>query len=148
MQLVIGSYTATSAAGIGLAEMSKFIAARRSGLRRNDLVACDLDTWIGRVEGVESVELPDNLEHLQSRNNQLAWLGLKQDNFLEYVNDLKLRIGVDRIGVVIGTSTSSIGRTEEAYTRLLPTEELPEEYRQPQVHTLHSPGISWRLQPA
>src|SRR5210317_1087444 len=103
MQLVIGSYTATSAAGIGLAEMSKSIAARRSGLRRNDLVACDLDTWIGRVEGVESVELPDNLEHLQSRNNQLAWLGLKQDNFLEYVNDLKLRIGVDRIGVVMGT---------------------------------------------
>jgi 3-oxoacyl-[acyl-carrier-protein] synthase-1 len=141
MQLVIGSYTATSAAGIGLSEMSESISARRTGLRRNDLDACDLDTWIGRVEGVEAVMLPGNLEHLQSRNNQLAWLGLKQDNFLEYVDDLKLRIGVDRIGVVIGTSTSSIGRTEEAYTQLLPTEELPEEYRQPQVHTLHSPGI-------
>ena len=127
MQLVIGSYTATSAAGIGLAEMAESISARRTGLRRNDLEACDLDTWIGRVEGLESVALPDNLEHLQSRNNQLAWLGLRQDDFLEHVNELKLRIGIDRIGIIIGTSTSSIGRTEEAYTRLLPTEEMPED---------------------
>lgn len=141
MQLEIGPYTASSAAGIGLLAMRESIASRRTGLRRNDLGGCDLDTWIGRVEGLESVELPDGLEHLQSRNNQLAWLGLQQDHFLEKVNDLKSRVGADRIGVVIGTSTSSIGRTEEAYEQLLSTEEMPEEYRQPQVHTLHSPGL-------
>jgi 3-oxoacyl-[acyl-carrier-protein] synthase-1 len=141
MQLEIGSYTASSAAGVGLAEMRESIAARRTGLRRNNLADCDLDTWIGRVEGLESVALPDGLEHLQSRNNQLAWLGLQQDGFLDSVTDLKSCLGADRIGVVIGTSTSSIGRTEEAYRQLLPTEEMPQAYRQPQVHTLHSPGL-------
>jgi 3-oxoacyl-[acyl-carrier-protein] synthase-1 len=141
MQLEIGPYTATSAAGIGLLKMHESIAARQTGLRRNDLENCDLDTWIGRVTGLESVDLPEGLEHLQSRNNQLAWLGLQQDRFLENVTDIKSRVGADRIGIVIGTSTSSIGRTEEAYERLLPTDEMPEEYRQPQVHTLHSPGL-------
>ena len=141
MRLEIGPYTASSAAGIGLVEMRESIVTKRTGLRRNDLEGCDLDTWIGRVEGLEKVALPEGLEHLQSRNNQLAWLGLQQDGFLESIIDLKSRIGADRIGVIIGTSTSSIGRTEEAYARLLPTEEMPEEYRQPHVHTLHSPGL-------
>ena len=141
MQLEIGPYTASSAAGIGLVEMRESIVTKRTGLRRNDLEGCDLDTWIGRVEGLEKVALPEGLEQLQSRNNQLAWLGLQQDEFLKSITDLKSRIGADRIGVIIGTSTSSIGRTEEAYERLLPTEEMPEEYRQPHVHTLHSPGL-------
>jgi len=141
MRLAIGSYTATSAAGVGLAEMRESIAVRRTGLRSNDFEGCDLDTWIGRVEDVDSVVMPDGLGHLRSRNNQLAWLGLQQDGFLNSVEELKSSIGADRVGIVMGTSTSSIGRTEAAYARLLPTEEMPEDYRQPLVHTLHSPGI-------
>lgn len=141
MRQAIGSYTATSAAGIGLDALRDAIAGRRSGLRRNDFGSCDLDTWIGRVESLESVSLPPELEHLESRNNQLAWLGLQQDGMLDSVAELRERIGSERIGVIMGTSTSSIGRTEAAYTRLLPTEEMPVEYRQPEVHNLHSPGL-------
>lgn len=141
MRLAIGSYTATSAAGVGLAAMQDAIAARRSGLRRNDLAGCDLDTWIGRVADVESVSLPANVKQLESRNNRLAWLGLEQDGMLEAVERLKSSVGAERVGVVMGTSTSSIGRTEEAYTKLGDDDSMPEEYRQPHVHTLHSPGI-------
>ena len=140
-QLVIGPYTATSAAGVGLAALHASIAERRSGVRRNDLPGCDLDTWIGRVDGVESVSLPAGLEHLHSRNNQLAWLGLQQDGLLEFIEQLKDRVDAKRIAVIMGTSTSSIGRTEQAYRHLLPAGEIPDEFRQPQVHTLHSPGI-------
>jgi 3-oxoacyl-[acyl-carrier-protein] synthase-1 len=117
------------------------IAHGRSGLRRNDLEWCDLDTWIGRVSDVESVRLPDSLEQLHSRNNQLALLGLQQDGMLDAVEELKDRIGAHRIGVIIGTSTSSIRRTEQAYAHLLPDDEMAPEFRQPQVHNLHSPGI-------
>jgi 3-oxoacyl-[acyl-carrier-protein] synthase-1 len=141
MQLEIANYTASSAAGVGLAQMRESFRARKSGLTRNDFEGCDLDTWIGRVEGLETVEMPEGLEHLKSRNNQLAWLGLQQDGFFDSVMELKSSIGADRVGVIIGTSTSSIGRTEEAYSQLLPTEEMPEAYRQPQVHNLHSPGL-------
>jgi 3-oxoacyl-[acyl-carrier-protein] synthase-1 len=138
--LEIGTYTATCAAGVGLSAMQQAIAERRSGLRPNDLAGCDLDTWIGRVDGVESVALPEHVSHLLSRNNQLAWLGLQQDGMLESIERLKSDIGDARIGVVMGTSTSSIGRTEEAYANLPPDEPMPPAFRQPQVHNLHSPG--------
>ena len=141
MRIAIGDYTATSAAGIGLAAMREAIEKRRSGLRRNDLEGCDLDTWIGRVDSLETVSLPSHLAHLHSRNNQLAWLGLQQDGMLDSVNKLKEQLGSDRIGVIMGTSTSSIGRTEEAYTSLLPSERMRQEYCQPEVHNLHCPGI-------
>ena len=41
---------------------------------------------------------------------------------------------------VLGTSTSSIGATEEAYTRLTPAGEFPEDLRYQAVHTPHSTG--------
>jgi 3-oxoacyl-[acyl-carrier-protein] synthase-1 len=120
--------------------MWESLSSRRSGLRRNDIDGCDLDTWIGRVDGVEDVSLPSQLTHLHSRNNQLAWLGLQQDGMLDDLTRLKDRLGAERVGVIMGTSTSSIGRTEEAYTQLLPSGFMGEEFCQPQVHNLHSPG--------
>jgi 3-oxoacyl-[acyl-carrier-protein] synthase-1 len=139
--IAISSYTATSGAGVGLDAMHQSIANSRSGLRRNDLPGCDLETWIGRVPAVEATCLPPNLQHLQSRNNQLAWLGLQQDGFLGALDQLIDRIGADRIGVVMGTSTSSIGRTEEGYARLERSALMPKSFRQPEVHNLHSTGL-------
>ena len=141
MRLAITDYTATSAAGTGLVELRKALSARRSGLRKNDFDGCDLDTWIGRVAGVEDIELPSHLTGLQSRNNQLAWLGLQQDGLLDSVKALSDRIGAHRVGVIMGTSTSSIGRTEEAYSRLEESGRMRPDLRQPGVHNLHSPGM-------
>jgi 3-oxoacyl-[acyl-carrier-protein] synthase-1 len=141
MQLVISKFTATSAVGNGLAALQKAIAARRSGLVRNNLAGCDLNTWIGRVNGLEDIELPERLGHLHSRNNQLAWLGLQQDGFLQEVENLIARLGAQRVGVIMGTSTSSIGRTEEAYLQLDSSRLMSPEYRQAEIHNLHSPGI-------
>jgi 3-oxoacyl-[acyl-carrier-protein] synthase-1 len=140
MRLAITRYTATSAAGIGLTDLRQAIASRQSGLRKNDFAGCDLETWIGRVSGVESVELPSHLAGMQSRNNQLAWLGLQQDDMLSAVATLSDQIGACRIGVIMGTSTSSIGRTEEAYANLEDSGRMREDLQQPQVHNLHSPG--------
>lgn len=140
MRLAIGNYTATSAAGVGLAAMHDSIASQHSGLKPNDLQGCDLETWVGRVNSLEAISLPPQLAQLQSRDNQLAWLGLQQDGILESLAQLAGQIGADRIGVIMGTSTSSIGRSEEAYTRLLPSGLISEEYRQPEVYSLHAPG--------
>jgi 3-oxoacyl-[acyl-carrier-protein] synthase-1 len=141
MRISVLSYTATTALGHGLDSIRDSVAKRRSGLRQNDLEGCDLDTWIGRVSAVESTALPAHLDHLHSRNNQLAWLGLQQDGILTVVHRLIDQIGADRIGVVMGTSTSSIGRTEEAYTHMGPSDEMPQAYDQPEIHHLHSQGI-------
>ena len=141
MRIAVNAYTASSAAGVGLDAIHASIASRQSGLRRNDFDGCSLDTWIGRIPSLESTSLPPDLKHLHSRNNQLAWLGLQQDGFLSAIENHIERFGAERIGVVMGTSTSSIGRTEEAYAGLDPDGTMAEEYCQPDVHNLHSPGI-------
>lgn len=140
MKLNIAFHTATSAAGVGLEALRRSIQIRSSGLRRNDFENCTLDTWIGRVRGVERTSLPERVAHLESRNNRLAWLGLQQDDFLPQLEEMKSRFGLGRIGVIMGTSTSSIGRTEAAYRALQEAERFTPEFQQPDVHNMHSPG--------
>lgn len=141
MRIAVSSYTATSALGHGIDSIQESIITNRSGLRHNDFAGCDLDTWIGRVKSVESIALPAHLDHLVSRNNQLTWLGLQQDGLLTNLDRLIGQIGADRIGVVMATSTSSIGRTEEGYANMGDSGLMPDKYHQPGVHNLHGPGI-------
>jgi 3-oxoacyl-[acyl-carrier-protein] synthase-1 len=141
MQIAITSYTATSCLGHGVNPLSESIRTGQSGLRYNDFDGCDLDTWIGRVNGVESIALPPELADLESRNNQLTMLGLQQDGFLEDLDDLVKRVGKERIGIVMATSTSNIGRTEEGYSKLDENGLMPAQYQQQDVHHLHGPGV-------
>jgi 3-oxoacyl-[acyl-carrier-protein] synthase-1 len=50
------------------------------------------------------------------------------------------RYGARRVGVIVGTSTSSIEASEEAYRRLDPDGRYPADLRRPIVHTPHSLG--------
>ena len=147
--LAIRNYTATTALGGGRAAQRDALHARRSGLRRNDLGPARTDgsllpTWIGRVAGLEDAALPEALAGWECRNNRLAWLALQHDCLLEDAIALGERHGRERVAVVIGTSTSSIGATEEAYARLEDApgggERFPADLRRPIVHTPHSPG--------
>lgn len=113
---------------------------RRSGLTANDFTGTPLPTWIGRVPGLESQPLPDSLAAWDCRNNRLAWHGLQHDGFLHAVEQARERYGAGRVALVMGTSTSSIGATEEGYARLGPDGQYPEELRRPAVHTVNSLG--------
>ncbi len=132
------AWTATSAVGRGNEALVTALAARRGGLRRNDFPHSNVDSWIGRVDGVEAVDWTGEPDW-ESRNNALARLGLEADGFDGIVAEARERFGPQRVGVLIGTSTSSIGRTEEAY-RLGGGERFPETYRQRRAHNPHSPG--------
>ncbi len=136
--LAVTAYTATSALGLGLGDQFEALVHGRSGLRPNDISDAPLACWIGRVEGVEALALPDDMAHWDCRNNRLAWLGLLQDSFLEQMHAARARYGASRIAVLLGTSTASIGATEEAYRRLDGAGHLPEDMRQPAIHTPHS----------
>jgi 3-oxoacyl-[acyl-carrier-protein] synthase-1 len=50
------------------------------------------------------------------------------------------RYGAHRIAVVLGTSTASIGATEEGYSRVQPDGQFPPDLRRPIVHAPHSLG--------
>jgi 3-oxoacyl-[acyl-carrier-protein] synthase-1 len=75
-----------------------------------------------------------------SRNNRLADLSLRQDGFNERVRAAIERYGADRCAVIIGTSTSSIGRTEAGYRSLDEAERFVPKFRQPQIHNPNSPA--------
>jgi len=112
-----------------------------SALTPNDFGVEPLSTWIGRVAGVESVPLPDALAAWECRNDRLAWLGLNADSFIDAVHAARERHGAARIAVVVGTSTSSIGATEDAYRALDVDGRFPADNRNPLVHTPHSLGM-------
>lgn len=138
--LAVSAYTVSSALGHGLQAHLQALTAGRGGLRPNDISSVPLPCWIGRVEGVEDAPLPSPLTEWDCRNNRLAWLGLGQDNFLDRVRDARTRYGADRIALLLGTSTASIGATEEGYRRLDADGRLPADLRRPAIHAPHSLG--------
>lgn len=113
--LLITSFSTVSALGDGRQAALDALQQGRSGLRPCDYADANLDTWIGRVEGVEAVELPPALAAFECRNNRLAALGLETDGFAAAVGKARQRYGAGRIGVFLGTSTSGIEATERAY---------------------------------
>ena len=142
--LAIPAYTATTALGRGREAQADALRARRGGLRRNDFGHAALDTWIGRVDGLEQAPLPERFMRWECRNNRLAWLALQQDGMLDAIAELRERVGAERVALVLGTSTASIGETEAAYAGLETGADGQAQFapamRRPIVHTPHSLG--------
>lgn len=136
--LAVTAYTATSALGRGLEAHLDALQHARRGLRPNDFGETPLPCWIGRVDAVENTALPAALASWDCRNNQLAWLGLNQDGFLDRVLAARARYGASRIALLLGTSTASIGATEEAYCRLDADGGFPDDMLRPAIHAPHS----------
>jgi 3-oxoacyl-[acyl-carrier-protein] synthase-1 len=138
--LSVTAFTASCAAGSGNDELLAALRECRSGLTPNDFGRDPLPTWIGRVAGVEQRPLPARFAAYDCRNNRLAWHGIESDAFIDAVARARQQYGAGRVALVLGTSTSSIGATEEAYSRLTPDLEFPEDMRRRVVHTPHSTG--------
>ncbi len=134
------AFTATSTLGSGRAAHAAAIRADRSGLRTNDFTRVPLPCAIGRVAGLEDEPLPDALAEYDCRNNRLAWRGVHADGFLDAARECIERRGAERVALIVGTSTSSIGATEEGY-RALEDGRLPQHLRRPVLHTPHSPAL-------
>jgi 3-oxoacyl-[acyl-carrier-protein] synthase-1 len=124
--LPLAASTLTNACGVGIGEVRAALRADRSGLRQNNFEpALGLDTWIGRVDGVESVVLPSKFAAYDCRNNRLAQLSLEQDGFIAAVASARERYGKDRIAVFLGTSTSGMLSTELALRGRTPASAEP-----------------------
>ncbi|MDE2006244.1 MAG: beta-ketoacyl-ACP synthase [Rhodospirillales bacterium] len=111
---ILTATTLASALGIGRAATLAALQARRSGL-----AACDFagiaQGFVGRVAAIEDHALPAALARFECRNHRLADLALRADGFAEAVAGARGRYGAGRIAVVVGTSTSGILQSEEAY---------------------------------
>lgn len=113
--LAISAYTVTSALGRGTEATLDALRRGKSGLRREGQRLFGLDTWVGLVDGLADLPLPEPLTRYDCRNHRLARLGLTQDGFEEAVRQAIRRYGATRVGLFLGTSTSGIAHAEECY---------------------------------
>lgn len=114
-QLQISASTMVNATGAGKAATLVAIKNQVSGLERSNYPGLEFETWLGRVSGLESSPVEDKLKEYDCRNNRLAKFALDTDDFRLAVERMKNQYGSHRIGVFLGTSTSGIAATEEAY---------------------------------
>ena len=109
------NFTTVNALGRGVGKTTQALRKRQTGLRPCNFENVEIDTYIGRVKGIEDILIPTGLEQFDCRNNRLAFLGLQQDAFHESVVETSRKYGATRIAVIVGTSTSGILEAEHAY---------------------------------
>jgi 3-oxoacyl-[acyl-carrier-protein] synthase-1 len=137
--LLLTHFTATSCAGRGLDATLAALSTGRSGLTPCDFEGAALDTYAGRVAGVEGAPVRADLAEFDCRNNRLAQLAMTQDGFDERVREAIARYGAGRVGIFMGTSTAGILETELAYQRRDPqTGALPAAFKYATTHNPYS----------
>lgn len=129
-RLAVQAMTLTNAFGTGLEPTLAGLKAGQTALTPGDFPGLDFETWIGRISGIESHRLPTRLDDFEARNHRIIDLALDQDGFRQKVSALIQKFGADRIGLILGTSTSGILETEKAYVRRNPEDgSLPIDFR-------------------
>jgi 3-oxoacyl-[acyl-carrier-protein] synthase-1 len=137
--LVLSALSTVNALGVGLDATARGLRENRSGLRFCDYEDARLDTYIGRVDGVEQAPIEDALARYDCRNNRLAQMALRADGFADVVAAAAGRYGADRIALILGTSTSGLREGERAFARRAPeTGALPAEFRFNETQDHHS----------
>jgi 3-oxoacyl-[acyl-carrier-protein] synthase-1 len=111
----ITAFTLVTALGHDHAAHAHALREGITGLRPQAFETAALDAWLGVADGVDDQRLPAALARYDCRNNRLAALALRSDGFDEHVRRAVARHGARRVGVLVGTSTSGILRTEIAY---------------------------------
>lgn len=121
--LALTATSIVSAIGRGKADTARALRTESSGLQPNDF---DGAGWIGRVAGIDAHRLPLALAAFDCRNNRLADMALQTDGFAASVASAVARYGAGRIAVVLGTSTSGVLSSEDAFASRGPDGALPD----------------------
>ena len=129
----VTAYAAINALGTTTRDV---VAGLRDG--RSGLGACPLELPFEAPTGAlpeAPPALPASLSAWDSRTTRLAVAGL--DEILPALSRAIARHGADRVALVVGTTTSGLGRTEDAYHEMKRTGALPADY---ELHRQHSFG--------
>lgn len=100
-------------------------APQVGGVQTTDFFSAERPLALGQFSGALP-SLAHVPEDLRSRNNALLELALLQ--IKQPILDAISRFGSERVGVVLGTSTSGIGESELAVDALVKTGSIPPEY--------------------
>ncbi len=126
------------AAGSGCAALRQALASGEAALAPNGFTATPLPTWIGRIAAADDTAVPTPWSGWDCRATRVAWLGLQADGFIAQARQAIARHGAARVGLVLGTSTSTIGVSEAAYRTLAADGGFPPALRSPALNNLHA----------
>ncbi len=113
--IAITARAAVTALGRGRAAHVEAMREMRSGLTPCDLADIGIPCFIGRVDGVEGLEVAQPLRDWDNRSSRLALMALETDGLLDALRRAISRRGARRVGLVLGTSTSGMERLERVY---------------------------------
>lgn len=145
--LAVTAYTAACAAGTGVQAIAAALMAQRSGLQHLPTLLPTpgwagpgepVATWVGLVDALAALPLPAALADWDCRPTRLAWQTLQLDGYFEAVAAARTRWGAARVGLVLGTSASTIGDSEAAYQHLDADGGFPAGHRNPRLNTPHA----------
>ncbi|QSA98868.1 beta-ketoacyl-ACP synthase [Methylococcus sp. EFPC2] len=133
--VAVAAYQCVSAAGDDVDALYRALADNVCRLGPIELFPLPFETMVGEVR-TELPAIRPQLSRYDCRNARLALKALNQDGFRAQVEDAANRYGTERVGVVLGTSTSGIYDSEVAYVRLLREGHMPEDFH---FMTRHAP---------
>lgn len=133
MKLYLNDLGLLCAVGNSRAEaIKRLLAGDRSGLVETDLIGAGSGVMVGQIN-CQLPEIDQQYSIYNCRNNQLLLAALSQIS--RTVDGMIDRFGVDRVGVVLGTSTSGVRMTELALAYEAKNGALPDDfhYKQQQM---------------
>ncbi|HED18842.1 MAG TPA: beta-ketoacyl-[acyl-carrier-protein] synthase family protein [Gammaproteobacteria bacterium] len=101
------------------------LTGNQDGMRESTGLVRDRTTFVGQVT-VPLPDVPERLSDYRCRNNRFIVAAYNQIS--DDIELAKSRYGSDRVGIVIGTSTSGIAEGEKAVTHRLHCDTLPQGY--------------------
>ena len=126
------------ATGVGLETFAQALREGRSALLPNTFTRVPLAACIGPLDAIDETRLPAELARWDCRATRLAWLGLQADGFIDAVAAARARHGAARVGLVLGTSASTLGVSEQAYGALADDGGFPAALRSDTLNAIHA----------
>jgi 3-oxoacyl-[acyl-carrier-protein] synthase-1 len=125
--IYITAYTAVTACGFGNEALRDALTEQRCCLEPPRLIQPEFQTFTGEIAG-PLPQLREALKAYDTRNARIALAALdcEEQRFRNAVGEAKAHYGAERIGVIIGTSTSGIYETELAYSSLAEHGTIPQ----------------------
>ncbi len=126
------------ATGVGIDAFAQALREGRSALQPNTFTRVPLAAWTGSLTAIDDTRLPAALAAWDCRATRTAWLGLQADGFIDAVAAARTRHGAARIGLVLGTSASTLGVSEQAYVALADDGGFPAALRSDTLNAIHA----------
>ena len=127
--VALTAYSALSACGMGNKALSQALLDNQSQLTPLSLFNIPFPSFVGEIKQ-PLLAIREQLAEYNCRNARVALTTLndKEGGVRDAVDVAKEKYGSDRIGVIIGTSTSGLYETEAAYGVLLSTGKMPDDF--------------------